>query len=105
MSTAAALARPSAVAEDPVDALIKSIRIPPRPSLLADLQRELASEDPSPAAIGRIVASDVGMSGALLKLANSTCCRRTPPHPRRAWTASPCACCCCAVPSRWCCSC
>jgi len=71
MSTAAALARPSA-AEDPVDALIKSIRIPPRPSLLADLQRELASHDPSPAAIGKIVASDVGMSGALLKLANSS---------------------------------
>ncbi|MFC0254700.1 HDOD domain-containing protein [Massilia consociata] len=57
---------------DQVDALIKSIRIPPRPSLLADLQRELASEDPSPDAIGRIVASDVGMSGALLKLANSS---------------------------------
>jgi HD-like signal output (HDOD) protein len=70
MSTATALARPSAV-EDPVDALIKSIRIPPRPSLLADLQRELASPDPSPEAVGRIVASDVGMSGALLKLANS----------------------------------
>jgi HD-like signal output (HDOD) protein len=70
MSTASALARPS-VAEDPVDTLIKSIRIPPRPSLLADLQRELASKDPSPETIGRIVASDVGMSGALLKLANS----------------------------------
>jgi HD-like signal output (HDOD) protein len=70
MSSASALARPSA-AEDPVDALMKSIRIPPRPSLLADLQRELSSPDPSPEAIGRIVASDVGMSGALLKLANS----------------------------------
>ena len=64
-----ALANP---ADDPVDALIKSIRIPPRPSLLADLQRELMSEDPSPATIGRIIASDVGMSGALLKLANSS---------------------------------
>jgi len=71
MSTAAALARP-APSEDPVDALIKSIRIPPRPSLLADMQRELASSDPSPAAIGHIVARDVGMSGALLKLANSS---------------------------------
>ncbi len=66
MSTAV-LAQPA----DQVDALIKSIRIPPRPSLLADLQRELASPDPSPETIGRIVASDVGMSGALLKLANS----------------------------------
>jgi HD-like signal output (HDOD) protein len=71
MSKAAALVRP-AVSEDPVDALIKSIRIPPRPSLLADMQRELASPDPCPEAIGRIVARDVGMSGALLKLANSS---------------------------------
>jgi HD-like signal output (HDOD) protein len=57
---------------DPVDALIRSIRIPPRPSLLADLQAELARDDPSPVHIGRIIARDVGMSGALLKLANSS---------------------------------
>ena len=57
---------------DPVDALMKSIRIPPRPSLLADLQRELAQDDPSPGAISRIIAADVGMAGALLKLANSS---------------------------------
>jgi HD-like signal output (HDOD) protein len=67
MSKAAVSPSPS----DPVDALIKSIRIPPRPSLLADLQRELAAPDPALDAIARIVASDVGMSGALLKLANS----------------------------------
>ena len=69
MSNLAVSAMPNA---DPVDALIKSIRIPPRPSLLADLQRELAAREPSPAAIGRIIASDVGMAGALLKLANSS---------------------------------
>ncbi|HEX9174239.1 MAG TPA: HDOD domain-containing protein [Telluria sp.] len=62
---------PSDQAADPVDALIRSIRIPPRPALLADLQHELASSEPSPEAIGRIVARDVGMAGALLKLANS----------------------------------
>ncbi|WEF31314.1 HDOD domain-containing protein [Pseudoduganella chitinolytica] len=53
------------------DALLRSIRIPPRPSLLVDLQRELADEDPSPRRIARIIGNDVGMSGALLKLANS----------------------------------
>lgn len=68
MSKVAVAATPA----DPVDALIKSIRIPPRPSLLADLQRELASSEPSPEAIGKIVARDVGMAGALLKLANSS---------------------------------
>jgi HD-like signal output (HDOD) protein len=53
------------------DALMRSIRIPPRPTLLVDLQRELAKEDPSPRVIARIIGNDVGMSGALLKLANS----------------------------------
>jgi HD-like signal output (HDOD) protein len=69
MNNAAVLAPPGA---DPVEALIRSIRIPPRPSLLADLQGELASDEPSLDAIGRIIASDVGMAGALLKLANSS---------------------------------
>ncbi|HYD81276.1 MAG TPA: HDOD domain-containing protein [Paucimonas sp.] len=58
--------------EDPVDALIKSIRIPPRPSLLTDLQQELARSEPDPRSIAKIIGSDVGMSGALLKLANSS---------------------------------
>ncbi|MEO7496709.1 MAG: HDOD domain-containing protein [Massilia sp.] len=66
------LAAQANLAEDPVEALMRSIRIPPRPSLLAELQRELASDEPSPLAIGRIIASDVGMAGALLKLANSS---------------------------------
>ena len=69
---AALSAAPVAAPSDPVDELIKSIRIPPRPSLLADLQAELASSDPSPERIGRIVARDVGMASALLKLANSS---------------------------------
>jgi len=69
MTTAAAPALPS---ENTVeDALMRSIRIPPRPSLLVDLQRELAKEDPSSRVIARIIGNDVGMSGALLKLANS----------------------------------
>ncbi len=50
---------------------MRSVRIPPRPSLLIDLQRELAERDPSPRRIARIIANDVGISGALLKLANS----------------------------------
>ena len=77
MITAAAKAMPGRAsatvpAGDPVDELIKSIRIPPRPSLLADLQAELGCADPSPERIGHIVARDVGMAGALLKLANSS---------------------------------
>lgn len=65
------VAAPALAVEDPVDALMRSIRIPPRPSLLIDLQRELAQNDPSPRKIAHIIGNDVGMSGALLKLANS----------------------------------
>lgn len=54
-----------------MNALMRSVRIPPRPSLLVDLQRELAEADPSPRRVARIIADDVGISGALLKLANS----------------------------------
>ena len=72
MSLAATIERPAASTQSQVDELMRSIRIPPRPSLLADMQRELTAEEPSPMAIGQIVASDVGMSGALLKLANSS---------------------------------
>ena len=57
--------------EDPAEVLLKSIRIPPRPSLLTDLQQELGRNEPDPARIAKILGSDVGMSGALLKLANS----------------------------------
>src|SRR5471032_353777 len=69
MTTVAAQAMPVDYAVE--DALMRSIRIPPRPSLLVDLQRELAHADPSPRRIARIIGNDVGMSGALLKLANS----------------------------------
>lgn len=69
MTTVAAPA--PVIASTVEDALLRSIRIPPRPSLLVDLQRELAETDPSPRRIARIIGNDVGMSGALLKLANS----------------------------------
>ena len=69
MTTVAAPALPVENAVE--DALRRSIRIPPRPSLLVDLQRELAKADPSPRNMARIIGNDVGMSGALLKLANS----------------------------------
>src|SRR5471030_1169799 len=65
MTTVAAQAMPVDYAVE--DALMRSIRIPPRPSLLVDLQRELAHADPSPRRIARIIGNDVGMSGALLK--------------------------------------
>jgi HD-like signal output (HDOD) protein len=58
--------------EQSVDALVKTIRIPPRPSLLADVQRELAEDEPNPRRLAKIIANDVALSASLLKLTNSS---------------------------------
>ena len=54
-----------------VDALIKTIRIPPRPGMLSEVQQELARPDPDPARLASIIANDVSLSASLLKLTNS----------------------------------
>lgn len=53
------------------DALIKSIGIPPRPQTLVGLQNEMSREDPDFRRIARLVAGDVAMTAALLKIVNS----------------------------------
>ncbi|HTD02549.1 HDOD domain-containing protein [Undibacterium sp.] len=51
---------------------MKTIRIPPRPSLLADVQRELSAHDPDPRKLAKIIADDVALSASLMKLTNSS---------------------------------
>ena len=51
--------------------LLKDITIPPRPSSLVDLKDELERAEPRIERLVEIVNSDVAMSAALLKLANS----------------------------------
>ena len=53
------------------DALVKNIGIPPRPRTLLDLQAEIGREDPDFRLVARLVASDVAMTAALLRIANS----------------------------------
>lgn len=64
--------KPVLTREQSVDALVKTIRIPPRPSLLADVQKELAATEPSPRKLAKIIANDVAMAASLLKLTNSS---------------------------------
>jgi len=52
-------------------ALVKDVGIPPRPSLLADLQDEVQRDEPRMRVMADIAGSDVAMSAALLKTANS----------------------------------
>jgi HD-like signal output (HDOD) protein len=57
-----------------VDALVSTLSIPPRPSLLQDLQTEINKEDPDPQAIARITSQDVALTAAVLKVVNSPFC-------------------------------
>ncbi len=63
---------PAALTGQSIDKMLSTIRIPPRPSLLLEVQHELASADPSPQKLSSIIGQDVAMAGALLKLANSS---------------------------------
>jgi len=54
-----------------VDALIKSIAIPPRPALLTEVQKEMATDDPDLGRIARLVGMDVAMTAAVLRSVNS----------------------------------
>ena len=55
-----------------VDNLLKTIRIPPRPSLLVDLQKELNKDEPSAKGLAKIISNDVALAASLLKLTNSS---------------------------------
>ena len=62
---------PSKLADAEADALVRSMGIPPRPATLIDLQAEIAKEDPDFARVTRLVASDVALTAAMLRIVNS----------------------------------
>ena len=64
--------QPALTLDQSVDSLVKTIRIPPRPSLLIDVQKELSVAEPNPKTLAKIIADDVAMSASLLKLTNSS---------------------------------
>lgn len=59
------------LASPATDALVKNIGIPPRPSTLIELQAEMDLDDPDFRKVARLAASDIAMTVALLKVANS----------------------------------
>ncbi|WP_374245489.1 HDOD domain-containing protein [Zoogloea sp.] len=50
---------------------LSAVRIPPCPGVVAEVMREAQRDEPSLKVLSRIIASDVGMSAAAVKLANS----------------------------------
>jgi HD-like signal output (HDOD) protein len=58
--------------DDPgAKALVMDVGIPPRPQILLDLSQEMRRPEPDLQRIARCVASDVALTAAVLKLANS----------------------------------
>ena len=69
----ATLIRPSATTmptTDP-DALVRSIGIPPRPSIVMELQEEIRQEDPDLRRVASLVSSDVALTASVLRVVNS----------------------------------
>jgi len=67
-------APPAAPQEAPavdVDALIRSIAIPPCPALLTEVQKEVDADDPDLGRISHLVGMDVAMTAAVLRTVNS----------------------------------
>ena len=54
-----------------LDAFVRGVGLPPRPQVLVDLSRELGRDDPDLGRVAHCLASDVALTAAMLKLANS----------------------------------
>lgn len=59
------------VSGDHLEQILQGIRIPPRPALLDEADRELSRDDPDLRRLAAIIARDVGLSAAVLKALNS----------------------------------
>jgi len=54
-----------------LESSLKDIGIPPRPTILDRISREMAKEDPDYKRLGNVIGADVSLSASLIKTANS----------------------------------
>jgi HD-like signal output (HDOD) protein len=57
--------------EDRMGIALRDIGIPPRPSILVDMDREMARSEPDFTRLARILGADVALAAALIKTTNS----------------------------------
>ncbi|MDY7562353.1 HDOD domain-containing protein [Pseudomonas sp. 10B1] len=62
---------PPELTSEQIRQALQGISVPPQPQIMVDLQMEQYMPDPDMGAIGRLIAQDPGLSGALLKIVNS----------------------------------
>jgi len=54
-----------------VEKVLKGIKIPSPPQVIADLQMEMSMPDPDLKEMAKLISNDAGLSGAVIKIANS----------------------------------
>jgi HD-like signal output (HDOD) protein len=59
------------VSEEEAEKLLSSIKIPPRPAVIVEINREKSKEEPDLRRIAQIVSKDIALTASLLKTANS----------------------------------
>lgn len=59
------------LSQEGVEQLLKGVSIPPRPTLLIEVDKELKRPDPDMKRIAALIGKDVGVSAAMLKTLNS----------------------------------
>ncbi len=62
---------PPAISQDEASRIVAQIGIPPCPAVLTAMLKEARKDDPDMMAVRDLIASDVGISAALLKTVNS----------------------------------
>ena len=59
------------ISEDAADKLLSTIKIPPRPAVLEEIDREKRKEEPDLNRIAQIISKDMALTAAMLKTVNS----------------------------------
>ena len=63
---------PSELSQEQIQRILQGVSIPPQPQVLVDLQMEQLNPDCDINAIAKLISQDVGLSGSILKIVNSS---------------------------------
>ena len=63
---------PPELSSEQISLALQGISVPPQPQIMVDLQMEQYMPDPDLEVIARLISQDPGLSGALLKIVNSS---------------------------------
>ena len=63
---------PPELSSEQISIALQGISVPPQPQIMVDLQMEQYMPDPDLEVIAGLIAQDPGLSGALMKIVNSS---------------------------------